>query len=281
MAATAGAFSLVTMKSGLAAMARVDEQRDRLVLGHRLERRQMCADRGRRAAAPGTPARRRRAAASGWWPRRAASGPAFSRSPSTAGRAGDLLQVVEDQEDPTRRQELDHAIGDAGLALADAEHGADGRGDEAQGRRWAPGARRRRRPGSPRSTRRRAGARAASCPCHRARSRSATGSMPAGVEPRRPRGRGRRSWSAAPAGCSASRRACAAAGTGRAGRPPRADRCAPSASRSLSRCSPRSRSVTPGGRLPSVSARVVPETRTWPPWPAAAIRAARWTSSPT
>ncbi len=57
---------------------------------------------------------------------------------------------------------------------------------------------------------------------------------------------------------------------------PRAGRCRSGADRSFSRCSPRSRS-------PSVPSRaaVEAETRTWPPWPQAAMRAARWTSTPT
>ena len=49
---------------------------------------------------------------------------------------------------------------------------------------------------------------------------------------------------------------------------------------SLSRCRPRSFSVSPGGNACSTSARVVSEIRTWPPWPALATRAARCTSRP-
>jgi hypothetical protein len=45
--------------------------------------------------------------------------------------------------------------------------------------------------------------------------------------------------------------------------------------KSLSRCSPRSKTSY------STSSRVSFESRTWPPCPAAAIRAARWTSGPT
>ncbi len=51
--------------------------------------------------------------------------------------------------------------------------------------------------------------------------------------------------------------------------------------RSLSRCGPRSRTVTPSGRRRSTSARVPSEMTTCPPWAAAAMRAARWTSNPT
>ena len=39
--------------------------------------------------------------------------------------------------------------------------------------------------------------------------------------------------------------------------------------------------VTAGGRCVATSARVESESSTWPPCPAAAMRAARWTSSPT
>jgi hypothetical protein len=53
------------------------------------------------------------------------------------------------------------------------------------------------------------------------------------------------------------------------------------AAMSLSRCAPRSRTETPSGRARATSPRVASETRTCPPWPAAAIRAARFTSSPT
>ena len=52
-------------------------------------------------------------------------------------------------------------------------------------------------------------------------------------------------------------------------------------SMSFRRWRPRSRRSTPRGRACSTSPRVASETRTCPPWPAAAIRAARWTSSPT
>ena len=48
----------------------------------------------------------------------------------------------------------------------------------------------------------------------------------------------------------------------------------------LSRCSPRSRSVTPAGSSSPKSVRVADEIRTWPPCPAAEIRAARTTSLP-
>ncbi len=51
--------------------------------------------------------------------------------------------------------------------------------------------------------------------------------------------------------------------------------------RSFSRCSPRSISEMPVGIEASTIARVASETSTCPPWPAAAIRAARWTSMPT
>ena len=52
--------------------------------------------------------------------------------------------------------------------------------------------------------------------------------------------------------------------------------------RSLRRWSPRSRSRTPWGS-PSLctSSEVAIDSNTWPPWPEAAIRAARWTSIPT
>ncbi len=50
--------------------------------------------------------------------------------------------------------------------------------------------------------------------------------------------------------------------------------------RSLSRCSPRSRSAMPGPGSPA-SARAASVTTTWPPCAAAATRAARWTSRPT
>ena len=52
-------------------------------------------------------------------------------------------------------------------------------------------------------------------------------------------------------------------------------------SMSLSRRSPRSRIVIPGGRSSSASSFVVEESSTWPPWPAAPIRAARCTPIPT
>ncbi len=51
--------------------------------------------------------------------------------------------------------------------------------------------------------------------------------------------------------------------------------------RSLSRCSPMSRNVTPGGRALDATATVEPDTSTWPPWPADAIRATRCRSIPT
>ena len=52
-------------------------------------------------------------------------------------------------------------------------------------------------------------------------------------------------------------------------------------SMSRSRCSPRSRSVTPSGSERSTSARVASERMTCPPWAASEIRAARFTSMPT
>ena len=51
--------------------------------------------------------------------------------------------------------------------------------------------------------------------------------------------------------------------------------------RSLRRCSPRSRRDRSSRSEFSTSARVVSETRTWPPWPADRSRATRWRSRPT
>jgi hypothetical protein len=51
--------------------------------------------------------------------------------------------------------------------------------------------------------------------------------------------------------------------------------------RSFSRCTPRSASAAPGGSASRTSAAAVPDTKTWPPYPAAATRAARCTSRPT
>ena len=51
--------------------------------------------------------------------------------------------------------------------------------------------------------------------------------------------------------------------------------------RSLRRCSPRSRSDVASGSDPFTSSRVAAETTTWPPWPAEAMRAVSWSTSPT
>ena len=52
-------------------------------------------------------------------------------------------------------------------------------------------------------------------------------------------------------------------------------------SRPFRSCSPRSRNVTPSGTSPATRTRVASDITIWPPWPAAAIRAARLTSIPT
>ena len=51
--------------------------------------------------------------------------------------------------------------------------------------------------------------------------------------------------------------------------------------KSRRRKAPRSRQVTPPGRESPTRPRVAAETTTWPPWPAAAIRAVRLMSIPT
>ena len=113
----------------------------------------------------------------------------------------------------------------------------------------------------------RAAATAGSCRSRPARSASAAGSSPGGRRPRRAPRRGRRTSSAGSAGCWAGRRACGAAGSRTAARRRRPGRAAPGARRSLSRCSPRSRSRTPGEQVRRTSRpRVASETRTWPPW---------------
>jgi hypothetical protein len=51
--------------------------------------------------------------------------------------------------------------------------------------------------------------------------------------------------------------------------------------RSFSRCTPRSRSDAPGGSASPTTAAAASDTKTWPPYPTAATRAARCTSRPT
>ena len=114
------------------------------------------------------------------------------------------------------------------------------------------------------------------------RSASGVASRPAGASaPGAGRG-GRRSSSAGSAGCSGSRRACAAAGS-RCRSPSMTSWASRSArERSFRRCSPRSRRLTPAGSEPSASDLVADAERApgrrGPPHRSCA---ARWTSMPT
>ena len=66
-----------------------------------------------------------------------------------------------------------------------------------------------------------------------------------------------------------------------AGRPSITSWAMRSGRRSLRRCAPNGRIVRPAGSRPSTSVAVASDSRIWPPWPAAATRAARCTSWPT
>ena len=198
MAATAGAFSLVTGEVRLGGHGTRDEERDRLVLRHRLERRQIGGVRARRAAAPGTPARRRRAAATRLVTTTRTSGPALQQVAEQAGRARDLLQVVEHQQDPAR------APGTRRRARRCRSRPRARRARPRWPERPAPGP----TTGS-RGTKKTPSGKssidsAATCSASRVLpvppgpvERQQPASWPAGVVPRRPPGRGRRSWSAA------------------------------------------------------------------------------------
>ena len=192
IAATAGAFSLVTEKSGRTAIAPGDEQPDGLVCREEgkvegaASRGAACrparsrpAGRGPAGPAgpgPGTPAPRRCGAAPATVTRTLSPGAARRRSATTAPGVDDLLEVVEDQEDALAGQPLDQDVAAgaaAGLGQPDRRRRSATR--RGPGRGPSRAARRRRRPGSRRRPRPRPGGRAASCPFRPGRSGSRAG----------------------------------------------------------------------------------------------------------
>ena len=174
----------------------------------------------------------------------------------------------------------DSAIGRAG-ALGDAEGAGDARRDE---HRVADRLERHEEDavgevvGRPAP---RAGATAGSCRSRPARSASAAGSL-ASSRPAASSSASRPtnvvSWVGRLFGRASSDRS----GGKSAGRPSATTwTMRTGALRSLSRCSPRSRSVTPSTGWSTSWSRIRPDARIWPPWATAAIRAARLMPRPT
>ena len=296
IAATAGAFSLVTAEPRADRDGTLDEQPDRGVLA---ERGQVDGARSATEVHPlqaGLLARvgRRRQARDLvlLLARDVEHGAAgddrldLGRRPQQVGddRGGrdDLLEVVEDQQQALVAQPVGERLVDRSRgALGDAEGAGDPRRDE---HRIADRLERRRR-------RRRRGSRPMPCAASWSDSRvlpvppgpvsvssRVVASRPAAASSSASRPMNVVSWVGRLFGrASSDRRAGKSAGrpaamtwTIRTG-----------ALRSLSRCSPRSRSVTPStGRSTSWS-RTRLEARIWPPWARAAIRAARLMPSPT
>ena len=166
------------------------------------------------------------------------------------GRRDDLLEVVEDEQQALVAQPVGERLGDRpGARLGrrrapsrSAARRASGRGSARAGTKKTPS-------GKSSAARAASWSDSRSCRSRPARSGSAAGSSRAARPPRRARRRGRRTSSAGSAGCSAARRASAAAGTSR-GRPSASTwKMRTGAVRSLSRCSPRSRSRTPVERV--------------------------------
>ena len=171
IAATAGAFSLVTAKAGPDGDGPLDEQADRRVLAdrgrveRRARRRAAASARVRRgwtdraasaAPAPGTPARPRRGAAARLVAIAFRPGAARSRPAMIGPASTHLLEVVEDQQDALAARATRRATSAIGLLARSPRCRAPPRSAarRASGRGSAPAARRRRRPGSVRRGRR-------------------------------------------------------------------------------------------------------------------------------
>ena len=238
-----------------------------------------------RAAAPGTPARRRRAAATRLVASTRASGQPASAARRRAARRRSTCSKLSSTSRTCLPAQLLGAAGRASAARPAPACPAPARWSAATSAGSSMRAQRHEKDAVGEALgrlRRRAGARGGSCPCRPARSASAGAPARADAAPPPARARAPRSvvsWVGRLFGTASSVRS----GGNSAGRPSITSsyRCS-GRERSFSRCSPRSRRLTPVGQSRLAPARgSADETSTWPPCPAAAMRATRWTSMPT